>query len=296
MTENNTSNAFFLVLLLIAFVIALNLFGYVKELDPENIQSYCNDIKVELFGTLLDIFIFGIIFYVIQFVLQKQEKITRLQEELDDFRDWDEMAAGYRVIGILKRLHKLGVENVNLSRCHFNNIKIISDAGRVIPFDFKKANLTNTVFQNIHLYGAIFDHSTGNEPKPIILKKSLTPLLDFYNDPETKFENCELRGISISNSHFYKFDFKKVNFRHARFNNAYLNLFRFTFCIFENCDFENTVFNNVSFYSVDLSNLNFSNTQFLHCIFVNCKLPNSTSYVIFEDCTYETIQSSQGEA
>lgn len=278
MTENNSSNTFFIVLLFIAFFIILYLFGYLKELDPTNFQNYLNDTKVELFGTILDILIFGIIFYSLHLIFQKQETITRLTEELNDFRDWDEKIAGYRVIGILKRLHRLGVENVNLSRCHFNEINIISDDGRIFGFDFKASNLTDVTFTGIKLMYPKFDRVYGN---------SVANYADFFNNPRTIFTKCNLRSPSFSNNSFHSFYFVESNLHRAKFANSQFYFAQFRNCIFEKVEFTNVTFSNSSFHTMDITNASFENVKFHKCVFINCTYPAANETVIFDECKYE---------
>lgn len=278
MTENNSSNTFFIVLLFIAFFIVLYLFGYLKELDPTNFQNYLNDTKVELFGRILDIFIFGIIFYSLHLIFQKQETINRLTEELDDFRDWDEKIAGYRVIGILKRLHKLGVENVNLSRCHFNEINIISDDGRIFGFDFKASNLTDVTFTGIKLTYPKFDRVCGN---------SVADYADYFNDPRTIFTNCDLRSPSFSNNKFHSFNFVESKLQQSKFADTQFYFAQFRNCIFEKGEFKNVTFTSSSFHNTDITNVSFENVKFEKCTFINCIYPIANETIIFEQCRYE---------
>ena len=65
----------------------------------------------------MDVILFGIILTLYESITGKKERINNLQEQLEDFRQWDEKEATYRIIGIFKRLKKLGVKEIDLSLC-----------------------------------------------------------------------------------------------------------------------------------------------------------------------------------
>ena len=71
-------------------------------------------VLIEAHGLLFDVILFGIILTFFNLKMNKNEKIERLMEELDDYRGWDEKEAMYRSVGIIKRLNKLGITIINL--------------------------------------------------------------------------------------------------------------------------------------------------------------------------------------
>jgi hypothetical protein len=81
----NSQKNFFIILILLGFCIGLYLFGYLKDLNTNDLIDYKNNVNVELFGNLVDIIIFGILFYALQKFFQKDEKIQQLREQLDFF-------------------------------------------------------------------------------------------------------------------------------------------------------------------------------------------------------------------
>jgi uncharacterized protein YjbI with pentapeptide repeats len=263
----------------IGFIIAIYLVFFTSNFKKDNIEAYMGNIQVELAGAFFDIVIFGIIFYSIQLLFQKKLKVNQLKEQLDDFRDWDEKEAGYRVIGILKRLHKLGVEDVNLSRCHFNEINIIGDTGRIFGFDFKKANLTDVTFTNMTMNTMKFNNVFGND---------VLDWVDYGNDPRTMFINCNLRTPNFSNNTFTGFNFIVTTFINAKFENVQFYASHFNECIFNNTSFENTTFLSSSFHNMDITTAKFSNTTFRKCTFVNCIYKDLGKSVVFDDdCKFE---------
>jgi uncharacterized protein YjbI with pentapeptide repeats len=258
--------------------VAIYLYCYISPFNQTEWNGYLSNIHVELAGAFFDIVLFGIIFYTFQFLFQKKEKIVQLSEQLDDFRDWDEKEAGYRVIGILKRLHKLGVNNVDLSRCHFNGINIISEDGRIFVFDFKSADLTNVTFTNIKLNNAKFDNVCGN---------IVANYADFSNDPRTIFTNCNLRNPSFSNNTFHFFNFIGTTLKRSKVIDSQFNYAQFSKCIFDDIKFDNVIFRRSVFQNMDIATASYTNVKFVKCTFENCISPDSNESILFEECEYK---------
>lgn len=273
---NNNWHLFFYIFAGILVTIYLSWYTY--PFNRSELNDYISNIHVELAGAFFDIVLFGIIFYTVQFLFQKKEKIIQLSEQLNDFRDWDEKEAGYRVIGILKRLHKLGVDNVNLSRCHLNGINIISDDGRIFVFDFKKSDLTDVTFTDIILNNANFNRVHGN---------LVTDYADYFNDPRTIFTNCDLRYSSFSHNSFYSFNFIGTKFRNPNFEDALFDFAQFRKCIFDDVKFNNVVFRNSFFQDMDIATASYTNVKFVKCTFENCISPDSNESILFEECEYK---------
>lgn len=260
-------------------LIAIYLIYFTSNFNTENIDEYMKNIQVEMAGAFFDIVIFGIIFYSIQLLFQKKSKIKQLEEQLDDFRDWDEKEAGYRVIGILKRLHKLGVENVDLSRCHFNETNIVGDGGRIFGFDFKNSNLTDVTFTDMTMNTMKFNRVFGN---------NIGNYAEYYNNPRTIFTNCNLRTPIFSDNNFNGFNFIETAFTNAKFENIQFYFAQFRECIFNNTSFENITFSSSSFHNMDITTAKFSNTTFKKCTFVNCVYQDLDKSVVFDDdCRFE---------
>ena len=103
-----------------------------------------------------DILIFGIGIGLYDVIISKKLQIQKYKEEIDDYREWNEKEASYRIYGILKRLFKLKQYDVDLSRCYFENITFSKNIFET--FDFHKVNLTESIFVNCGLFKANFDN------------------------------------------------------------------------------------------------------------------------------------------
>lgn len=275
----NSQKNFFIALILLGYCIGLYLFGYLKDLKTNELIDYKNNVNVELFGSLVDIIIFGILFYAIQYFFQKKEKIEFLKEQIDDFRDWDEKEASYRIIGIIKRLHKLGVDDINLSRCHFKELNIIGNEGVFFGFNFKASDLTDTTFTKTKINNPNFNRVTGNY---------IVDVADFSSDSRTIFTECELRTSSFSENTFYSFNFIDTKIVNGKFIKAQFYYLQFRGCIFEKIEFKNTSFNSSSFHNMDITNANFENVRFNGCTFINSQVPEQNENIIFDEkCKFE---------
>jgi len=140
----------FLVLGIAAIIVLLFSLRFWIE-EP---SDFFRDVLVEAHGMLMDILIFTILIVFINVVREKRLKIERYKEEIDDYRNWNEMTASYRLAGILRRISRYEVKELNLSDCNLKN-------GRLPYIFLEKANLAYTVLEEANLYlarchGAIF--------------------------------------------------------------------------------------------------------------------------------------------
>jgi len=74
-----------------------------------------------MLGSFLDVVLFGILIVLINLRMEKKRDIKRWQEEIDDYKYWKEKEATYRIIGIIKRLNRRGVTNMDLSYCFLDD-------------------------------------------------------------------------------------------------------------------------------------------------------------------------------
>ncbi|MCG6893680.1 MAG: pentapeptide repeat-containing protein [Desulfobacteraceae bacterium] len=58
------------------------------------------------------------------FLRRRRRDIGRLQEIIDDFRDWNSLEAAYRIAGCIRRLNRFGVGQMDLSRCTLRHMHL----------------------------------------------------------------------------------------------------------------------------------------------------------------------------
>jgi hypothetical protein len=119
-----------------------------------------HDVKVEANGMILDLFVFGILVTVYNALRARKEKIERLKEELEDYQDWHEKEARFRIVGIVKRLVKEGIKKINLRKCYL----VEASFGKIDLSEshFDMAILTDANFYNSVLVSSTFRAATLN--------------------------------------------------------------------------------------------------------------------------------------
>jgi len=145
------------------FLLAALLWSGVMYFVNNHYQITWEEIFVEADGMVFDLIVFGVVLTIYEAyreikeknertVRERNEKIERLHEEIDDYRGWDEKEAMYRIVGAIRRLNKLGVSNINLSSCYLVLAQL--DNVNLQNANLSHANLYGAKFHNAHLEGA----------------------------------------------------------------------------------------------------------------------------------------------
>lgn len=98
-------------------------------------------------GLLLDILVFGVLIVIFNKFADRRRDIKRWQEEIDDYRGWDEKEATFRIIGNIRRLNKQGFYAINLSDCFL-------EQGRLFHPNLSCAYMAGAKLQNAILFYA----------------------------------------------------------------------------------------------------------------------------------------------
>jgi hypothetical protein len=145
-----------------------------------------HDLKVEANGMIFDLFVFGILLSIYEALREKKEKIERLHEEIDDYREWPEKEAKFRLMGSVRRLIREGENKLNLRNCYLEETR------------FADWNLSNTHFDMANLLQAKFYQTVliGSTFQEANLKNAA-----FYNVDLTgaNFSGADLEGVDFSN-------------------------------------------------------------------------------------------------
>lgn len=159
----NKKAALFIIIAIITLVILLIL--------DYNLKIDYKDIIVEAHGLLMDIILFGILITLYESITGKKERIKDLKEQLEDFRQWEEKEATYRIIGIFKRLKNFGVNKIDLSFCFLQGAYFDD------KFEMQGVNFSHARMQNSRLNGVNF--------KNVILFQA-------------KLENCFISNVDFT--------------------------------------------------------------------------------------------------
>jgi uncharacterized protein YjbI with pentapeptide repeats len=137
----------------------------------------------ELLGFLFDILLFGIVLSLYDSWKQKRLDIQRHKEIINDFRDWKEAEATFRITGSVRRLNSINAsEKIDLSSSYLRETK------------FEKMNLSKARFDFSDLKKTSFRDSILNE---------------------ASFYKTDLR-----NTRFSKVDLRKAKFTYANLQDA----------------------------------------------------------------------------
>lgn len=180
-----------------------------------------HDIVVEAHGLIFDLLIFGLMLAIYDRVRGKVSKIERLQEEISDYRGWNNDEAMHRIVGCVKRLYESGVTKFYLGNCFLEKA------------DLSEYNFHQSSFAFSRLAQASFVHSD--------LSYTMMVGADMQNTwlTKTDFEGADLRSCKFNDAHITKANFSKADLNGADFSNA-----KIASCEFDGCDLTNAIFNN----------------------------------------------------
>lgn len=234
MWANRTS--FFMVFLIIALIILIFIWGPAEILNGANLDDKKN-IAVEFHGMVFDIVLFGVILTIYESITNRSATIQRLNEEIDDYRGWDEKEAMYRITGITKRLlnrkyFKINLNSCFLSKSKIDNLKLIK--GSCNRTNFSKsmlfcANFYETDLQNANFENCLLAHCR-------IVKSNISG---------AKFKSTNLVEAIIEDCKAGNTNFNGADLRKIQFINTNLDWIQISECKVERKDWiENLVKNN----------------------------------------------------
>ncbi len=227
MSANQTR--FFLVAgILVAFSLLVLDVIYLKE-------SSGIYMLIESHGLLLDIVIFGIILTLYDRLTHRKRMIQRYKETLDDIRGWAESSAMYRNVGNIRRLNRMGISDLNLSRsylrkAHLNEVNLSNsnlgqarlEHAKLQGANLKGANIYKTAFNRADLSRANLSHVRTNVTE-------IDKFVDFFQqhvepteDNKAFFEQGLITGVNFSGANLQYAKLKQAELISADF--VYSNL------------------------------------------------------------------------
>ncbi len=210
----------YLIFFIIGFIVLTACAGFIIHLKEEKVIDFLEGVSVESFGMLMDLFILGFMFHHFkekgdkrkeeeEKENERQLKIERYKEEIDDFRGWESDEAKFRIVGILKRLKKITDEKINLTRCYFSGLN-------KLDLDFSNTSCDVTQFNKVELRKSNFSNTTIIKSELVDAKMHNSL---FYR---TNFTESSLRNITFSGSSFYKAVLTFADLEEAKFDGAML--------------------------------------------------------------------------
>lgn len=188
---------------------------YIVNLKLDSKEFNWHDIIVESHGVLFDLLVFGFLISIYDYIRVNRERGERLQEEIDDYRGWNEKEATFRIVGAIKRLNKIGLSAVNLAKCFLQNAdmqdlnleKADLSYANFIDANLKYVNLRSANLLNANLQGAKLKEADVQQA-----------LLIDTNLKDTNLANSNLREALLTRAKFIGANLENVNLTRAAIN------------------------------------------------------------------------------
>lgn len=103
-------------------------------------------------GVGYDLLIFGLVLSLYEFISAKKEGKRRNQEEIDNYRGWNEKEATYRIVGSVRRLNDLKFYKINLKFCFLQRANLWK--AKLQGADLRGADLIGANLREADLQGA----------------------------------------------------------------------------------------------------------------------------------------------
>jgi hypothetical protein len=198
-------------LMLITLLSSLVLFVTVDSFVLDN--SDAKSLWIEAHGLIFDLFVFGVVLTLYDALkYRKGERLRReskrlswiqsFQNDIEDFRDWEERAATLRIAGNIKRLNRQGVTDINLNHCHLSAVRLLEvnlEGSNLRHADFRHAKLWKANLQKVRARGANFEEA----------------VLWGAQMDQADLEGADLRGADLREA-----SLKEANLRNVRLSGA----------------------------------------------------------------------------
>ncbi len=196
---------------LVVIVITTLLFGYSNE--------FFQDILVETHGMLLDLLVIGVLVFWLNRLGEQRRTIKKYEEELEDFRFWQEPQAAYRLAGVVKRMNKEGVHTINLSNAYLHKAPLrgvnLREAHlyrvKAAEANFRQADLHRADFRSADLKGANLTEADLSQAN--LMDADLTGAdLRGANLSEALLNGANLKGANFLDANLKKTDISSAWF------------------------------------------------------------------------------------
>jgi BTB/POZ domain-containing protein KCTD9 len=197
-----------------------------------NYEQFSSNLMAEGFGTVFDLLVIGIFLLWINKLGERKALIRGYQEEIDDFRNWNNDEAMFKIVGSIKRLNKHKIHQLELYECHMRNAKLeyINLAGSNLNFtdlsqsnlmgadmsgiranqvDFDTAKLNEAIFRKAMLAGANFNLAVAiraDFSEAMLIKTNFSGAMLM----EACFHKAQLIEADFSDANLYKADLRGV--------------------------------------------------------------------------------------
>lgn len=190
---------FYFAALVVSILIIIPL-NWLMKTDP-------GDVLVEFHGLVFDLIVFGIILTLYEtfkkqietdkrLQKEKEDKVQRYLDNIDDYRYWHEPEAAHKIVGNIRRLNKLGQSSFDLKNC-FLAEGLLQELDMSNSF-FGGANLQNTPCRLSNFSGSYL--ASANFRNAYLIGADLRySILGYINEEEDKYENEVLLTNTVMN-------------------------------------------------------------------------------------------------
>ena len=211
--SNNVRLSIFVTILVFLLLIILWI-SFGKTMGFEEIGK---GVFTEAFGMFFDALILVLLFNFMASKGEKDSLIKRYFEEIEDFRDWKDNEAKFRIRGNILRLNKLHISKFDLSFLDLSRLELQK-------MNFNNSTLTDTDFSYSSLDEAQFSRIICTFSKfnaqPCNLYRAN------FSEAEIQssfFEGTYLVDSNFSNAKLIKVDFEGADLRGTNFTEAYIH-------------------------------------------------------------------------
>ncbi len=195
----------------------LSLLGIIllDKFDPDFSR---HDILVEAHGLIFDLFVFGILITIFDFLRNRRDNRSRYNEEIEDLIGWKSEEAKVKILAKVKRLYNLGqrrffLSNAYLKRANLSDYDLTDSV--IVLTNIKKGSFVRSNLKNARL--------------------TASKLQKVY------FTSAHLENTDLSNSNCKGAHFTDTNLLNTNFKKADLRKANFSVCHYENVNFENSL-------------------------------------------------------
>jgi uncharacterized protein YjbI with pentapeptide repeats len=196
-------------------------------------RGFFENLLVEMHGTVLDLFVVGVILYWFERRQARLKQRSDLLEALHHLRLYTSPDVPAKVLITVRQLLNLGEEQLELSQLQFTNIKI-----------------EQLTLRQCKLYASVFSSSR--------LQMAC-------------FESCSFDGAIFVGSTFRQVTMQCCSLRRAKFNGATLDGMDFTSCDLRDANFTNASLRSANFKGVDCAGVSFRGADLHSANFIGAK-------------------------
>ncbi len=189
---------------LVLVVLSILIFSLSFPFYRNDMELFYENILIEAHGMLFDLLIIGILLVWLNKNGERQIRIKRYAEEIDDYRHWKSEEASYKIIGNIKRLNKDRITQIDLFNSYLKNANLNY-------VDLTGSNMNYVVLDDASMVNAILCRVRLNQAS---LKAAKLNKVDF--------RGAFLSGANCENASMIKGDFENAQLIKTNMRNAFL--------------------------------------------------------------------------